>query len=109
MHLDMKDYGFMYPLVVCVLSNDEELLYMLDKHAIPFRVFNQNSCETLIDKIKLNKKLFEHDYYDICIINNLDLKIKENFDFIFSPTLKKEYKNNFFKKYENDLILINYL
>lgn len=105
----MRDYGFSYPIISCIASEDKEIQNILDSKTLPFRLIPPDQdYSNLFNCIQIQNKLFEFDYYGILFINNLDIQILESFDFIFSIYLKTELKKQFFEKYNNELILLTY-
>lgn len=101
----MKNYGFTYSLIICLSNYNEEFMFSLLQHQIPFRII-QDDFSNIAKKIILSYQIFENDYYRLCIIDNLDLEINENFDYIFSKTLHPSIIENFLKKYENDIFFL---
>lgn len=106
----LKDFGCIYSLIVCLTegNNQTHLMNLLQSEKIPFRIISDEDGNNVLKKINTCKYQFKDDYISICLINNLNLSIDENLDYIFSPTLSEINKNKFIKKYEKDIFFLTF-
>ena len=105
----LKEYGFFFPLIIILTNEDKEIIDTIASNNLPFELIkiNKNNL-TLRDKLFLNFQVFQENFYSICFIDNLDICIDENFDYLFNRNLSKTIKNKLLNKYKKDFIYLKY-
>lgn len=104
----MRYFGYNFPLVFILNSNNDKWMQTLLAENGCYVIYNFKETDTVAEKIKINQRLFYNDCDWVCYIDNLDLNITENFDYILSYHLDTSLVKQFFEKYKNDMILLQY-
>lgn len=103
----MKKWGFSRPLIACIPEEAEFLEeFLFNSDNMLFRIIPKDNYENTMKKISCLVDIFKMDYHAIGFINNLDMEISENFDYIFAKSLDPEIKKKATEKYSNNLLIL---
>lgn len=103
----MKDYGFLYQLIF-ITEKKKEIIDKLHNERLSFSIVDKIP-DNLIDILCLYSDLFYGTYSSLLIIQNLNICIKNNFDFIFKEDISLNVKNSFYEQYKNFIYKLNFL
>ena len=99
-HKKLLYYSTLYPLTF-IIENNQNFIHQLDQLDIPYFISEKPIDKLkLVEKIYLLDKFFQENCASICLIDNLDIQIIENLNYI----LEQKVSDIFLQ----DMLLIKY-